>query len=210
MTEPLPYGPILSRILRPLQRGFLLLNGWFMAPALRMGLGRVIGNPYTGHLMLLRTRGRMSGQVREAPLGYILRDGAVLCVAGYGETTPWFRNLLADPEVEVILPGRRFRGRAEPVTDDAEWLAAYRELISSFGLIGRSIVGDLGAATDEELLARHRSLPVVRIRPTDGTVIVPGPWDPGGRGWLWANLAAALATIALWRAIRSAIRGATR
>ena len=184
-TAPLPYGPLLSRLLRPLQHGFLLLNGSFMAPLIRHGFGWLVGNPLTGHVMLLRTRGRRSGLLREAPLGYVVRDGAVYCVAGYGEPTPWFRNLVADPGVEVILPTRRFKGRAEPVTDPGEWLATYRALIASFGLVGRAVVGNIRHLDDATLLDRHRSLPVVRIRPRYGDApLVAGPFDPGGAGWI--------------------------
>lgn len=181
----------MRRLIRPLQHGFLVLNRWFMAPALRAGLGPLIGNPLTGHIMLLRTRGRRSGQVREAPLGYVILDGAAYCVAGYGAGTPWLLNLEAEPAVEVVLPARTFRGRATVVTDDAEWLRAYRALIASFGLVGRIVDGDPASLGDATLLATHRSLPVVRIDPVDASApLVSGPWDPGGRGWLMANLVA--------------------
>ena len=145
--------------------------------------------------MVLRTRGRRSGLVREAPLGYVIRDGAVYCVAGYGTPTPWFQNLMADPAVEVILPTRRFRGVAAPVDLRVEWLSAYRALIASFGLVGRAVVGDIQRLDDAELLARHRVLPVVRIRPEDGEPpVTPGAFDPGGHGWLipWAAMFATL------------------
>jgi deazaflavin-dependent oxidoreductase (nitroreductase family) len=191
----LPYGPVLTRLLRPLQRGFLVLNRGFMAPLAHRGLGWLIGSPLTGHIMVLRTHGRRSGLVREVPLGYVIRDGAVYCVAGYGTMTPWFRNLVHDPVVEVLLPTRRFRGVATPVDPPSEWLAAYRALVASFGLVGRAVVGDIDRIDDAELLARHRVLPVVRIRPADGEPpVIPGAFDPGGWGWLipWAATIAAL------------------
>lgn len=197
----LPYGPLLRRILRPLQRGFLLFNGAFMAPALRAGLGPLIGNPFTAHLLLLRTRGRRTGRTREAPLGYVILDGFVYCVAGYGTRSPWYLNLVANSTVEVILPGRRIRGTAAPVTDDAEWLRAYRALIRSFGLVGRLVDGDPSRLDDVTLLASHRVLPVVRIRSLDPpSPLVAGSWDPGGRGWLfaWGALGSAV-SLALWR-----------
>lgn len=202
----LPYGPVMTRLLRPLQRGFLVLNRGFMAPLIRHGFGWLVGNPLTGHLMLLRTRGHRSGRIREAPLGYVIGDGAVYCVAGYGASTSWLRNLIADPSVEVVLPTRRFRGTAEPVTDPDEWLATYRALIASFGLIGRTIVGDVRTTDEAELLERHRSLPVVRIRPIEGEAAVAGgPFDPGGLGWLLpcgATVAVAFAGWRWWRTTR--------
>ena len=191
------------RLLRPLQRAFLVVNRWFMVPALKAGLGRLIGNPCPGHLMVLATHGRNTGQLREAPLGYVILDGAVYCVAGYGRTTPWYRNLCADPAVDVTLPDRTFHGMAEPVEDPAEWLRAYRALVSSFGMIGRAIVEDVSKLDDVTLIERHRSLPVVRIRPKDpnGT-IVSGPWDPGGNGWVAANAATLSIGAMVWYLFR--------
>jgi deazaflavin-dependent oxidoreductase (nitroreductase family) len=175
----------MTRLLRPLQRAFLVLNGGFMAPLIRSGFGWTMGSPLGGWYLLLRTRGRRSGLLREAPLGYVIRDGAAYCVAGYGAATPWYLNLVADPSVEVILPVGRFHGRAEPVTDPAEWLGAYRALIASFGFLGRTIVGDAMDLDDAALLARHGVLPMIRITPGPGErALVSGAFDPGGRGWL--------------------------
>jgi deazaflavin-dependent oxidoreductase (nitroreductase family) len=200
----------MTRLLRPLQRGFLLLNRSLMAPLVRHGFGWLVGNPLTGHVMLLRTRGRHSGLVREAPLGYVVRDGAVYCVAGYGEPTPWFRNLVADPSVEVILPTRRFKGHALPVTDPADWLAAYRSLVGSFGLVGRVVVGNLDELDDATLLEQHRSLPVVRIEPRYGdSPLVAGAFDPGGRGWILPYGATLLLALAVRRRLTARRRIAT-
>jgi deazaflavin-dependent oxidoreductase (nitroreductase family) len=157
--------------------------------------------------MLLRTRGRRSGLLREAPLGYVVRDGAVYCVAGYGEPTPWFRNLLADPNVEVILPTRRFKGHAQPVADAAEWLAAYRALIGSFGLVGRAVVGDVRRLDDATLLERHRSLPVIRITPRYGDApLLAGPFDPGGAGWIVPYAGTFVLGLFVWRRFAAACR----
>lgn len=180
----LPYRPLAVRLLPLLRRGFLILNRGFMAPLTARGFGWLVGSPMTGHVMLLRTRGRRTGVLRQAPLGYVVRDGCVYCVAGFGEPTLWYRNLLTDPSVEVVLPTRRFQGRAAPVTDPAEWVAAYRALIASFGLVGQATVGDIRSLDDATLAARHGSLPVVRITPVDGPTLVAGPFDPGGYGWL--------------------------
>lgn len=214
LPSALPYGPVMTRLLRPLQHGFLVLNRGFMAPLAHRRLGWLVGSPLTGHIMVLRTHGRRSGLVREAPLGYVIRDGAVYCVAGYGTQTPWFRNLVDDPAVEVLLPTRRFRGVATPVDAPGEWLAAYRALIASFGLVGRAVVGDIYRVADAELLARHRVLPIVRIRPADGRpLLTPGAFDPGGRGWLipWAAMIVAMIAIcrhanARWLTTRQASR----
>jgi deazaflavin-dependent oxidoreductase (nitroreductase family) len=194
----------MSRLLRPIQRAFLAVNGLLVAPALRKGLGRLIGNPLTGHLMLLRTRGRVTGRLREAPLGYVIRDGAVWCVAGYGRATPWYRNLLADPSVEVVLPDRTFRGVATPVEDRAVWAAAYRDLIGSFGIVGRLVVGRIDGLTDDQLRTRFEALPIIRIDPAHRDApIRPGIWDRGPLGYalalFWTVGGAAVLAAALRR-----------
>ena len=181
----LPYGPLMTRLLEPLRRSFLVMNRWFAAPALSAGLGAVMSNPVTGYLMLLRTRGRRTGQVREAPLGYVIVDGSIYCCAGFGEKTAWLLNIEADPRVEVVLPGRTVVGTAQLVMDPVEWARAYRRLIHSLGLIGRASVGDVDRLDDATLVALHGGVPLVRIRATG---VEAGPMDPGGRLWLVPTL----------------------
>ena len=191
----LPYGPTMTHLLEPLHRAFLIVNSLF-SPALERGFGALFSNPLTGYLMVLRTRGRRTGLVRAAPLGYVVLDGAIYCCAGFGATTAWYRNVQADPWVEVVLPGRTLKGKAVPVSAPDEWVRAYRALIASLGLVGRLTVGDVRGLDDAELLAAHGGVPLVRITPS---AFIPGPLDPGGRFWLvpWgtsAVLAIALAT----------------
>jgi deazaflavin-dependent oxidoreductase (nitroreductase family) len=191
----LPYGPTTTHLLKPPHRAFLIVNSLF-SPALSLGFGALFSNPLTGYLMVLRTRGRRTGLMRAAPLGYVVLDGAIYCCAGFGETTAWYRNILADPVVEIVLPGRTIRAEAVPVGAPDEWTRAYRALIASLGVIGRLTVGDVRRLDDAALLAAHGGVPLVRITPS---AFVPGPLDPGGRFWLvpWgasAVLAIAFAT----------------
>jgi deazaflavin-dependent oxidoreductase (nitroreductase family) len=179
-TAP-PYGARLTRWLPALHRAFGPVNRGFAAPALRAGLGPLFATPGGGSILLLQTRGRRSGLLREAPLGYVLRDGAVYVCAGFGPRTAWLSNLHADPAVEVMLPGARLRGTAVEVTDRAEYDAVLPELIRALGLVGRATVpGSLepGSGGTDPWFG---TLPLVRINPSG---VLPGPWDPGGRGWI--------------------------
>ncbi|RLG49145.1 MAG: hypothetical protein DRO00_10340 [Thermoproteota archaeon] len=41
----------------------------------------------------------------------------VYIASARGQKADWFRNILANPYVEVQVNGRRFRGLAEPIKD---------------------------------------------------------------------------------------------
>ena len=79
----------------------------------RLGLGPLIGRV----VLLLTTTGRKSGLARVTPLQYEEIDGAIYIGAARGLKADWFRNIVANPEVDVQVKARRFRGVAEPVTD---------------------------------------------------------------------------------------------
>lgn len=68
--------------------------------------------------LMLTTTGRRSGRPRTAPLVYV-EDGDAWIVVGTnfgGRSHPgWTWNLLADPEAEVQLDGRRVPVRAERI-----------------------------------------------------------------------------------------------
>ena len=195
----LPYGPVMTRLLEPLRRLFLVVNRWVTAPAVRLGLGPLLVSPVGGSILVLRTRGRRSGLVREAPLGYTLIDGAIVVVAGYGRGAHWFRNLEADPEVEVALPGAVVAGRAEEVTDPAAWDRAFRRLLADLGAIGGMTVPGLATATPERIAELRAAFPVVRIVPTP---MRSGPYDPGGRFWILSSIASAGLVALLVAALR--------
>lgn len=181
-----PYGPRMTRMLPAMHRAFGIVNRRFAAPALRAGLGPLFVTPQAGSILLLRTRGRRSGLVREAPLGYVLVDGAIYVCAGFGRRTAWLANIGAEPAVEVVLPGARVAGFAEEVTDRAEYDLVLPALIRALGVVGRATVPD---ALEPDAGGTDRwfeTMPLVRIRVTGMLV---GPWDPGGRGW--AAMAAA-------------------
>ncbi len=85
---------------------FRYANRYGMIPLHRAGLAAWLGNPVTGWQCLVTTIGRRSGLRRHTPLGYLVMDGAAWVMAGYGPATLWYRNVLDDPRVELLLPGR--------------------------------------------------------------------------------------------------------
>jgi deazaflavin-dependent oxidoreductase (nitroreductase family) len=83
-----------------------------------------VGHEWRGaHTLLLTTTGRRSGQPRSTPLIYGRRGDDLLVVASNGGSSDppaWYRNLEADPDVEVQLLADRFRARARVATPDEE------------------------------------------------------------------------------------------
>jgi deazaflavin-dependent oxidoreductase (nitroreductase family) len=164
---------------------FRLANRYLMVPLHQRGLAAWLGNPASGWQCLLTTTGRRSGLPRPVPLGYIVMDRAAWVLAGYGPRTAWYRNVLADPHVELRLPGRDpIEALAEEVRDPVRRARIIPPLCRSMALPG-SMIGTFPlTASDERILECVSWVPLVRVSAADGRPIEAGPDDPGGRGWV--------------------------
>ena len=183
MSDPyadLTYGTWLLKVIGPLRAGFRVANRRLIVPMIDRGLGPLLGTPMTGSILVLRTTGRKTGLIREAPLGYVVFGGRVVVVAGYGRACHWFRNALANPQVEVALPGAVLAGRAEEIVDPEERRRAMRAVAAAFGVIGRATLGDVEQADDARVDQLADSFPLLAFTPT---AVLPGPYDPGGPFW---------------------------
>ena len=200
MTERLPYSPAMTALLTPLRRAFRVLNRWVAAPLIRAGGGPLLTTPVAGSILLLRTTGRTTGLIREAPLGYTVINGRVVVVAGYGRDAHWFRNAKANPEVEVLLPGALIAGRADEITEPDERRATFRTLIKSMGVVGRLTLGDIRGQSDPEVDVLAEAFPILAITPT---AIRTGPFDPGGIG---TRINTALAVLLTAAGLAAAVR----
>lgn len=78
-----------------------------------IGLGPIIGHL----ILLLITKGRKTGLPRTTPLQYEEIDGNFYLGSALGQKADWFKNILANPQVEVRVKSRHFRGIAEAVID---------------------------------------------------------------------------------------------
>jgi deazaflavin-dependent oxidoreductase (nitroreductase family) len=178
-----------------LRRFFRVLNRFFMVPMFRLGFGPFFGNPLSGYIMVLRIKGRRTGKIRYAPVNYAIANGRVYCIAGWGRTSDWFRNLQADPAIEAILPGGAIAGLAEAVTDPTERAPAIRQILKNGGFAG--FLGGFNPyrVTDEELGRKTEGMPLVRIRPTG---IGSGASDPAGWAWVWTAVFILALVLLLW------------
>ncbi|GII57401.1 nitroreductase [Planotetraspora thailandica] len=72
-------------------------------------------------IAILTTTGRKSGEKRSTPLIYQEYGDAYLLVASQGGADDhplWYKNLVADPEVELQIKGDRFKARARTATPE--------------------------------------------------------------------------------------------
>ena len=81
----------------------------------------------SGLVLLLTTTGRKSGLPRQTRLQYEKGEGVIYVAAARGQQADWFRNILANPHVEVQFGGQTLRGLAEPIADPVR-IADFLEL----------------------------------------------------------------------------------
>ena len=140
---------------------------------------------------------------RSTPLGYLVADGAAWVMAGYGSSTLWYRNLLADPRVEVLLPARSpFSADATDTLDPVVRTRIIPRLVRSMALPGTMIGCLPWSAPDDRILDLTAWVPLVRLSPADGSRLVHGPDDPGGLGWAWRTIVTTIGTVGVMRLLR--------
>jgi deazaflavin-dependent oxidoreductase (nitroreductase family) len=178
---------------------FRFLNRFFMVPMFRLGLGPFFGTPLGGYVMVVRTVGRKTGKVRWVPVNYAIHDGSIYCVVGYGRTSPWYMNIMANPDIDLIMPGGAIAGHAEEATDPAERNLVIRQVMKNAGFA--TLLEGLNPyrASDAALAARTADQPLLRIRPRG---LANGACDPGGWAWMWS----VVVTVAIVALIVLAVR----
>jgi deazaflavin-dependent oxidoreductase (nitroreductase family) len=123
-------------------------------PMLRLSGGRV-SSVYPIPIMLLTTKGAKSGQPRTLPLLY-LTDGErlVLMASNYGKTShpAWYRNLTANPTVEVLAGKRSGTYTASEIKDAAERDRAWGLALDQYAGYG-----------DYKERAGDRTIPLIRL-----------------------------------------------
>lgn len=66
----------------------------------------------------LTTTGRVSGKPHRIEIWFVLADETVYLMAGDRDRSDWVRNLMASPDVELEIGGRKRATRARVVDDD--------------------------------------------------------------------------------------------
>ena len=95
----------------------------------RLGLGTLL----TPWVLLLTTRGRVTGQARRTPLWYVREGDVVYCISGWGTTSDWSRNLSKDSRALVQIGRRRWETRGLFVSSSGEREKVLRTLKRRYG-----------------------------------------------------------------------------
>ena len=179
-----------------MRRIFWFLNKFFMVPMFRLGFGPFFGNPLTGYIMIIKAIGRKTGKVRFAPVNYTIQKGDVYCISGGRKNSDWYRNLLANPEVDLILPGGGIYARTEEISSPDEKLIIIRQILKNAGFAGFFEGYNPWRISDEELMQKSADLPLLRFHPLG---VGNGASDAGGWAWIWSFVVTILIVLALIR-----------
>lgn len=177
----------------------------FMVLLWRLGMGpwlNIWPAIFSSYMVIVH-KGRRSGVWRRTPVNYCIVNGEVYCVAGFGGVSDWYRNLIANPQVEVWLPDGWWRGVAEEITEPVERLQRIRDALKGSGYAAYVAILDPRGMTDAELDKVTQEYKVMHIHRTEART---GPGGPGDLAWMWpAATQLLLAAIALrgWRVRRA-------
>ncbi len=166
-----------------LRQGFKLLNR-FMLLMWRLGLGPWLNlwPPVLGRYCVVAHTGRKTGRRRYTPVNYSEIDGEIYVTAGFGAIADWYRNLVANPMLEVWLPHGWWAGLAEEVIDPAKRITIMRQVIIDSGFAGRLFGVNAHELSDEELdklTAEYKLLHIRRVTARTGR------GGPGELSWVW-------------------------
>lgn len=169
---------------------FRLVNR-LMVALWRLGLGRWVNAwpAVSGRILVIGHTGRRTGLRRWTPLNYAEVDGHLYCTAGFGVSSDWYRNVIAEPQVEVWLPGERWIGVVDEVSDHPERLRLLRAVLMASGFAA-PVAGIDPRCLDDEALASATSVyRLLRIRRVASAGSLPAHPRPGDRAW-WCAVAA--------------------
>ena len=171
------------------RQGFKYLNR-FMVLMFRLGLGQWLQfwPRVTGQILVLAHTGRKTGLTRRTPLNFAFVDGDLYVLAGFGAISDWYRNIKAEPQVEVWLPDGWWKAVAEEASDHPERLRILRAVLVGSGFAACAF-GVSPRTPDDRLIAISAGYRLVRLRRTAART---GPGGPGDLAWVWPAAATLL------------------
>jgi deazaflavin-dependent oxidoreductase (nitroreductase family) len=117
--------------------------------------GREVDHPLADRLILLYTKGRLSGEVRRVPVAHLPDGDDLIVIASKGgapQHPSWFFNLKADPQVWVRNKSSFFEARAE-ILEGEEHQRMWERVV------------EWAPGFQKYQDRTHRRIPLVRLRP---------------------------------------------
>ncbi|HLA05850.1 MAG TPA: nitroreductase/quinone reductase family protein [Anaerolineales bacterium] len=150
--------------LNTLRRVFHAMNP-FMVFMLKIGLGWTmnIWPAVSGRIMVIKHRGRKSGREYLTPVNYAVVEGEIYCTAGFGAGSDWYRNMLANPEIELWLPEGKRKAHAEDISDSPKRVPLLRQVIIGSGFAGPLFGINQKKLNDEQLDAVSKEYRLVHF-----------------------------------------------
>lgn len=160
----------------------------FMILMWRWGWGPLINAcpPVTGRILVVGQTGRKSGLRRLTPLNYVEAGEDIFVMAGFGPAADWYRNVIANPKVEIWLKDGWWEAEAVDVNDSPQRLQLVRSLMVASGIVAPLMGLDPRRMSDAELVAATPEYRLVRLNRTAART---GPGGPGELSWIWPLVA---------------------
>lgn len=165
------------------RRKFKIFNR-FMLLMWKLGLGPYINAwpEVGGQIMVLNHYGRQTGKRLQTPLNFAEINGEIYCTAGFGQDADWYKNITANPQVEIWLPNGWYAGLAEEVLDPKLRPSIMRSVLLASGVAAPFFGVPIRQMSDEQVEEATASYSLFRIRRTTART---GPGGPGDLAWIW-------------------------
>ena len=152
----------------------------------------------SGQVMVITHSGRKSSVKHRTPVNYAMVNGEIYCTAAFGARADWYRNIQANPDVEVWLPDGWYAGTAEDVSSSPNRLFLMRQVLIGSGFAAY-LFGVPPNIPDERLANLTENYRLIHIRLKEPRT---GSGGPGDLAWIWPLATFILLPLALKRCKR--------
>jgi deazaflavin-dependent oxidoreductase (nitroreductase family) len=117
MSQPKPITEGQLKAVKPVIGAFGRFNSWIY----KLSSGRLMSKFGGGEVCVVTMTGAKTGKVRDIPLMYVPHGDGVLLVASLGgapKHPTWYYNLVANPDIDVLVKGRTMKLTARRATPE--------------------------------------------------------------------------------------------
>ncbi len=125
--------------------------------ALMRATGKLGSGSEDGSLLVLNTTGAKSGKARRHPLKFFNHEGGYVVIASKGGSNQhpaWFHNLVANPDVSVLVDRTEVPVKAELLREGPERDALFERMVG------------MAAQFADYQKRSTRTIPVIKLTPT--------------------------------------------